>query len=311
MRRERALLGVVSMMAVAVSARAADEPRYTLHDRTLVVDAPNFHEEVPIPCDEVFGTARRGAPRGGAGPVDHRILVACGKQGLAVFLAEDPLHPRFSERVDFGVSCADVTLEGACEARYGSVAPTVTGPPAQPKMTTVHLSGTSNDVVLQAMHADGTWSTACNGSCDRPVPTAGTYRIDGLGLRASEPFSVEGAKVSLTVGAASSAAFAGGVTLLVVGILAGGVGALGLMVDGLIRLGGGLNDGSDKLLLPSALLTAGGSVAMVAGFFLMLSNNRTTVSGAGTPRLPAWRELPSTSPPRLGAVGFPLLAGTF
>ena len=182
--------------------------------------------------------------------------------------------------------------------------------PARADDTLTHVSGATIEVVVQARNADGTWRTVCRGTCDERLPSDGVYRIDGPGLRASKPFQVEGPNAWLGVTTGSWAGFAGGLTLTILGLPATGFGGLGLMVDGLAHAYcGGTCSGGDNLLLPSVLLLIGGMVMSITGVATIAANRRTRVSGAATARVATWRE---TTPARnVGAVGLPLITGTF
>jgi hypothetical protein len=172
-----------------------------------------------------------------------------------------------------------------------------------------HITGAPPDLVVQAKNPDGTWSTVCTGSCDRVLPTDTTYRVDGPGLRASKPFAIDGS-ANLTVKTGTWAGYAGGLTMVIVGLGVGVVGVGALALDLLVHAFC-QSSCSDTLLAPGLIAWLGGAAVATGGLYVMRANARTTVGGATAVRLPAWREIPSPSAPRLGAVGIPLVSGTF
>lgn len=91
----------------------------------------------------------------------------------------------------------------------------------------VHLTGDPGLVLERKIEGTELWESLCVGTCDMQVPLDGAYRVSGRGVRPSLPIALVPAKkvLHLDTSPAYTAAFAGGVTLVIVGSLAmfGGV----------------------------------------------------------------------------------------
>ena len=159
----------------------------------------------------------------------------------------------------------------------------------------VHMTGDSGLVLERRIEDTELWESLCVGACDAKVPLAGSYRLNGRGLRPSLPISLLPAPNVLRLEArpAYSAAMAGGITLVIVGPLA--------MIGGLVAATVGSNSqpetcnfsgcfpdpqshasliGGVLSLLTGALLTAAGGVAL--GFADHTSTRQQlSVSGRG------------------------------
>jgi hypothetical protein len=185
-------------------------------------------------------------------------------------------------------------------------------PPALPvrPMTLVHVYGPPNATIQALQNGTMTWTDVCKGTCDQELPTDGLYRIDAPGIRASRAFKIAGSRSNLEVDAASSTGFAGGLTLLIIGGAAL-VNGIGFFVDGLLTQE--IDMQTSKDFTTAGLVLGGiGLVSMITGGFLLGSNRRTTVNGATTVRVPAWRDFPQPSATRaVAAVSFPAISGTF
>jgi hypothetical protein len=180
--------------------------------------------------------------------------------------------------------------------------------------TVVHLEGMPDDAFVQMLDqhgAAGAWAEVCKAACDRELPTDGLYRVAGAGIRASQPFRIEGPRAELHVKTASSVGFAGGLALLIGGGVA--------FVNGISFILLGTVDqalfttGTDRdFLIAGGVLTGVGVAALITGIFIMRGNARSSVMGATTVRVPAWQDAPVIQPStRFGAITFPALSGSF
>jgi hypothetical protein len=183
-------------------------------------------------------------------------------------------------------------------------------PAAAARMTFVHLDGPPNAIV-QALDPRGTmtWTDVCNGACDRALPTDGLYRVDAPGIRTSRAFKIEGSRSELTVNTASSAGFVGGLTLLIVGgvALVNGIGFVLFALEPVFS-----TQTTNDFVTAGLVLSGVGVASMIAGGILFATNRRTTVTGAPTVRIPAWRDAPTMlSGSRLATFAFPAFSGSF
>jgi hypothetical protein len=102
-----------------------------------------------------------------------------------------------------------------------NVAPPLTGP-----KLLVHLDSSRPVRLARYETTRGVWDDMCDSPCDKQVPVEGDYRIEGIGVRPSNRFSMQGKageRVVIDVSAASKGWFA-------VGLVSGGLGltAIGL-----------------------------------------------------------------------------------
>jgi hypothetical protein len=182
--------------------------------------------------------------------------------------------------------------------------------------TTLHLADSDDDIVVQGLDTnDGSeahWKTVCTGSCDFALPSGGLYRVGGPGLRTTKPFRIDGASAAFQITRGSSAAFAGGLTLTILGGAAVNVGVGLLLIAALnswfyahavdmgpFAIAGGLSSGSGLML-------------MISGIALMKSNGHTRLTPLGPTRVvPAWREAQLPAWPRTARISIPIIAGTF
>jgi hypothetical protein len=177
-------------------------------------------------------------------------------------------------------------------------------------MTLVHVDGPPG-ATIQALDPAGTmaWKDVCEGACDRDLPTDGLYRIDAPGIRRSRSFKIEGARSNLTVDAATSTGFVGGLSLLIVG------GAAFIVGINLLLLGvdvGIVNSQTSNDFVTAGLVVGGvGIASMIVGGILFGGNLRTKVTGATTVRVPAWRDFPQAPSSRAMALSFPAISGSF
>jgi hypothetical protein len=86
----------------------------------------------------------------------------------------------------------------------------------------VHLTGDPGLDLERKIEGTQLWESICVGTCDMQVPLDGQYRVSGRGVRPSLPIALIPAKnvLRLDTTPAYSAAFAGGITLVIVGSLA-------------------------------------------------------------------------------------------
>ncbi len=160
----------------------------------------------------------------------------------------------------------------------------------------VHMTGDSGLVLERRIEDTELWESLCVGTCDAKVPLAGSYRLNGRGMRPSLPISLLPAPNVLRLEArpAYSAAMAGGITLIIVGPLAM-IGGLVAAVAGQTQSVGPCDFGGNCVQEPAshasliggvlsivtgALLTAAGGVAL--GFADHTSTRQQlSVSGRG------------------------------
>jgi hypothetical protein len=172
------------------------------------------------------------------------------------------------------------------------------------------------------------WSLVCESPCDQEVPLAGTYRLDGKGIRATRKFNLEGhpgERMVITVDPTSNSTFVTGIVVGSVGVAAMGVGVLFLSAAFMDSAVGNQNSATDDVRGGLACGVGGAAVAAV-GTFILLENLHSKVGVARdgitrpvispnptTPvagRAATWREigLPA-APPK--AMVVPLWRGTF
>ena len=178
--------------------------------------------------------------------------------------------------------------------------------------TMVHIEGVGPDAYVQMLdqHGATAWTEICKGSCDQELPSDGLYRIDGAGIRASQPFRVDGPRANLQAKTASGLGFGGGLGLVIFGGIAfvNGISFFLLAeLDKNIITSGTYRD----FYIAGGVVTAVGLGALVGGALLLGHNLRTTVAGATTVRVPAWRDFPQAPSSRAVALSFPALSGSF
>jgi hypothetical protein len=188
-------------------------------------------------------------------------------------------------------------------------------PPAQQAVarTMVHVEGVGADAYVQMLDEHGTssWFEVCEGSCNQELRSDGLYRINGAGIRASQPFRIAGPRADLQAKTASSAGFVVGLSLLVFGGLSFVNGISFFLVGTLYKNDNLISSNTYRdFMIAGGVLTGVGVAALVSGGLLLRGNVRTSVAGATTVRVPAWRDAPQL-PSRAVALSFPLLAGSF
>ena len=177
--------------------------------------------------------------------------------------------------------------------------------------TMVHIDGVGPDAYVQMLDQHGTtsWTEVCKGACDQELPSDGLYRVDGAGIRASQPFRVEGAQANLQAKTASSLGFAGGLSLVIFGGVALVNGLSFFLVAAIDQNVISSNTQRDFFITAGLVLGGVGIASMIVGGLLLASNLRTTVAGATTLRVPAWRDFPRA--PSSMALSFPAISGSF
>jgi hypothetical protein len=121
----------------------------------------------------------------------------------------------------------------------------------------------------------------CTSPCDTLVPAEGDYRVTNDTIRTSRRFRLpDGAgRTTIRVEPSSSIAFAGGIMLASLGVVAVGTGLLLAIAGG---AGGTPANGTatnDSWRVPVAYtLGVGGAVAVFGGLVLLISNRRTSVT---------------------------------
>ena len=189
----------------------------------------------------------------------------------------------------------------------------------------VHIEGSEAAILQFARrgadpNTDESWIAVCSAPCNQPLPTAGTYRFVGPGLKASRPFTLtarSGEYETLRVHGASKGLFIGGIVTLAAGPPIAIFVSLSVVLANDLD-GSGAITGSGRTV---AAVSLGAAAALaVLGVGLIVSNLSTDASqnpfsprppapndGA---RLPTWRETPveAALPP---TVGLPLYGARF
>jgi hypothetical protein len=205
-------------------------------------------------------------------------------------------------------------------------------PPTEPTVV-LHVDAPEEVRLERRAPGDDAWTTMCASPCDQPVPTSGTYRVNGASVRASRPFLVtgpRGERIALTVHPASRSGHTTGVVALVGGSTVAasslGLGVLDWWFSSWFGSGAsgcsfvGSSQQCNTQNLTPFVITAGvaGAVAVV-GLLVMLSNGSTEVGGpniepverpaAPGPRVAPEGERPAYAPSTGAWV--PILQGTF
>jgi hypothetical protein len=193
--------------------------------------------------------------------------------------------------------------------------PVASAPQQTGGRTMVHIEGVDSDAFVQMLDANSTagWVEVCKGACDQPLASDALYRIHGAGIRGSAPFRLEGSRAELHVKTASSAAFVGGLTMSILGGLAF-VNGLSLFLFAAIYWNDGLITSSTQrdFNIAGAVTTGIGVGLLVGGGILLAGNLRTSVTGAPTVRVPAWRDAPVIpTGSRFATFSFPAFSGSF
>jgi hypothetical protein len=193
--------------------------------------------------------------------------------------------------------------------------PSTPAPPqAVAARTMVHIEGVDDGAFVQMLDRHtAAWNEICRSSCDQELPSDGLYRIRGSGIRASPPFRIEGPRAELHVKTGSSAGFVGGLTLVILGGLSIVNGLSLFLVAAIYESDNLINSGTQRdFNIVGGVLTGVGVGLLVGGAFLFGGNLKTTVAGAPTVRIPAWRDAPQWSVgSRLATFTFPAFAGSF
>jgi hypothetical protein len=186
------------------------------------------------------------------------------------------------------VHAADTAVPGKPDAPPGAtqLPPPAAQPEADPWLSrgptgpVVHLDAHNFPMELQLHTVDG-WEPTCVAPCDQRVNRAGTYRVNGPGLRPSQPFSVPpGGTLHLEVTPGSAPRYWTGM-----GLTLGGLGtvAYGLVWYGLISSVSTSCSSQDSFCDTSngvrdvgvGIMVVGGVVAVIGA--LLWSGNSTQV----------------------------------
>jgi len=194
-----------------------------------------------------------------------------------------------------------------------------TGQPQQQQAATartmVHVEGVDSDAFVQTLDPRGTtgWVEVCKGTCDQELASDGLYRIRGSGIRGSAPFRVEGSRANLHVKTASSAGFVGGLVMVIVGGLALVNGISLFALAAVYRSDGLITSNTQRDFNIAGGVTTGIGVGLLIGGSVLFGNNlKTSVAGAPTVRIPAWRDAPVIpSGSRFATLTFPAISGSF
>jgi hypothetical protein len=159
-----------------------------------------------------------------------------------------------------------------------TVSPSASGSRTFPAGPVVHIRSPKVETELQVRTQDG-WDTACVAPCNQVLIPEGAYRVNGPGLRPSQPFIVPPTgRLSLDVNPGSAPRYWAGL-----GMTLGGLGTMGygLLWYGLASSASNscspndsyCNDPSNGLRsLGNGFLLVGGVVTVV-GLFLWLQNS--------------------------------------
>ncbi len=173
--------------------------------------------------------------------------------------------------------------------------PPVVAPPLTGPKLLVHLEATRVVRLARYETVRGVWDDMCESPCDKQVPVDGDYRIEGVGVRPSGRFSLQGKagdRVVIEVNAASKGWFAaglvsGGVGLLtiVIGLYIVAVGAIGNSIDkgfcsGTTTSGCGSSTttSSDSIKAAGWTVTGVGAVLSTLGVIAIASNWSSSVA---------------------------------
>jgi len=148
---------------------------------------------------------------------------------------------------------------------------------AEPSLRPVTFTPAGRNATLEVLWPtpDGGagWRPVCNGPCNMQMWTGLQYRITGVGVRSSKPFSVNAGDVPLDLRArvGSEAQFGLGTVLTPVGSLVLVLGSLDYAAASICFDGCRSSDNQDAKVLAGALIVVGLATA-VAGIVLMVSN---------------------------------------
>jgi len=130
---------------------------------------------------------------------------------------------------------------------------------------------------------DSDWTVVCRASCDRDLPLAYEYRINGSNVRTSEPFRLQaqpGQRLTLEVNASSESAHSVGIVLVAASPILLATGFFYVVAG---SLGGAVGcdpgqtcNGNSTATTGGAVLMGTGLVALIAGIALIASNGSTT-----------------------------------
>ena len=107
-----------------------------------------------------------------------------------------------------------------------AAAPSPTAPEPAPAVL-VHLQSSR---LTSIVRVDGPRPTDCVAPCDRELPLAGTYIVEGPGLRPADPFKLEGApggRVVVDVSPGFSSRYERGRAVVATSVIGGGLALLG------------------------------------------------------------------------------------
>ncbi len=172
--------------------------------------------------------------------------------------------------------------------------PTVGPPPLTGPKVLVHLETTRPVRLARYETTRGVWDDMCDSPCDKQVPVEGDYRIEGVGVRPSNRFAMQGKagdRIVIDVNAASKGWFAAGLVAggtglvtIVIGLYIVAVGAIGKSLDtvctGTTRTGCGssTSTSSDSIKAAGWTVTAVGAVLSTLGVIAIASNWSSSVT---------------------------------
>ncbi len=198
----------------------------------------------------------------------------------------------------------------------------------------VHVDAPPGTVIESSPPNEGTWAPVCVAPCDMPLPWGRDYRINGDGVMPSSPFVLQGLpgqREDIAVRLASTHAYAGSVTLMVVGSLGMAAGVV-LLLGSVLANASDCFDGPPGVPCQDVALNAqiGGAVSLAAGTaalitgIVLLRYSRSTQTQLVMPALmpqaalqpeSIWRRAPEWREPAAAtgaaATAIPVLLRTF
>jgi len=116
--------------------------------------------------------------------------------------------------------------------------PEVKPPPLTGPKLLVHIDSSRPVRLARYETTHGVWDDMCDSPCDKMVPVDGDYRIEGVGVRPSARFAMqgkEGDRIVLDVNAASKGWFAAGIVGGGVGLVGVGIGLYVVLIGAIVN----------------------------------------------------------------------------
>ncbi len=180
----------------------------------------------------------------------------------------------------------------------------------------VHVDAPAGTVIESSPPYEGTWAPVCVAPCDTELPWGRDYRVTGSGVMPSLPFALEGQpgqREDVAVRLSPTVAYAGSVTLIVLGALGQGAGIVLLLGSVIVNAtacgdtGPGVpcQDVARNAQIGGAISLAAGTAALIAGLLLVRSSRSTQTQLLMPALMPeaapkpesAWRRMPEWREP--------------